>query len=274
MRLKELFVTFAVVWLCTSVATGSIVFRDDFNSPNGNLVGTTPDVGVGTWSQTGADGTNPIQISGSAARVNNAGQDAYAQFASPVTPTNGASIYSGFDINLSTNGINESTFHLTDTVGATLTFYQLLFSRNLSTGYQFGLSTRSGSFVAYGTTVLNRNTTYHVVIAWDFLAGGGTNDLMKLYINPTNATEGANSIYAQTSTWGSFEPTSLVAANLRQGALGPSPTGTIDNLVVATTFAEAAGLTIVPEASAFLFGLVITAAGVVGIQFRRSRACV
>ena len=70
------FVTIALAGFLSPARAGEI-FRDDFSSPDGSLIGTTADVG-GTWSQTGSNSTNPIQINAGRAVITTIGQDLYS----------------------------------------------------------------------------------------------------------------------------------------------------------------------------------------------------
>src|SRR5262245_37292467 len=115
--------TFAVLTVAPSMA--AIVLRDDFNPPNQpvNLVGTTPDVSTGNWSQTGTITTTPIQVTGNKAAIGNSGQDVYAAFSSGIAHSDGNSIFSGFTINVSAaNAAGDYFFHLSDPVGTTTLF--------------------------------------------------------------------------------------------------------------------------------------------------------
>src|SRR4051794_20715877 len=87
--------------LSSNSFAATIVLSDTFTKPDGNLVGTTPDVGTGTWNQTSTTATNPIQISGNQVAMGTSGQDVYAAFTTPLANVPGSSIHTGMDINVS-----------------------------------------------------------------------------------------------------------------------------------------------------------------------------
>ena len=125
--------------------------------------------------------------------------------------------------------------------------------------------------MTYGTDVLSLSTVYHIAISWSFVAGA-LNDTFNLYVNPTSAVEGSNTAYIANGGWGggSAEPaTSIGASNIRQGSAANAASGAVDNLNVATTFAEVSGVSAaVPEPGAVLFGGMICCVGglVVGVR--------
>ncbi len=247
-----------------SLASATIVLSDDF-STNGALVGQSPDVGTGVWTQIGTNSLSPLTVTSNALPVSAGSnfQDAGAQFSASVPNTAGTSVFSGLDINLSVAQATGDYFsHLSDPALSTSGFYQRLFARSATGGYQLGLLETSGGTTTWGTTVLSLSQKYRVAIAWNFVSGT-TNDTFSLYVDPTSATEGSNTPYL-THTWTSAtaEPANVSSGNFRQGSGTTGPTLTADNLIVATTFAEASGVAI-PEPTAILFGTLVC--GVIGL---------
>lgn len=250
-----------LAWAGTAGA--AVVLNETFTYPDGNLTGQ------GGWTQTGT-GTlaNTIQVSSNKVPLLNNGQDVYTALSSTVAHTDGNGLYTGVDINVSAAQASGDYFlHVSDPLGTTSNFYQRLFAKSSGAGYVLGMLETSGTggAVEYGTTVLNLNTTYRVVVAWNFLPGA-TNDTFSLYVSPTSGTEGANTAYL-THTWSSVtgEPAQIAAANLRQGSASLAPTESVDNLIVATTFSEAAA---VPEPASV--GLAVGAVGLLASRRRRA----
>ncbi|MFZ4683452.1 MAG: PEP-CTERM sorting domain-containing protein, partial [Terrimicrobiaceae bacterium] len=211
--------------------------------PNGNLVGQ------GSWVQTGTTATNPIQVTSSAAIVNNSGQDVYKAFSGTVPATAATSIYSVLDVTVTAAAAGGDYFaHLSDPVGTTSNFYQRLFIQSATGGFRFGILETSGAggTTDYGTTVLSFNTPYRVVVAWNFVAGA-LNDTQTIYIDPTDAIPANNTVYA-TTTWttSTAEPAQLTAANLRQSSA--SYGANVDLFRVTDDFS----LAVVPEPSTCL----------------------
>ena len=245
-----------------SAANAAIVFNDSFTYPNGALVGQGP------WLQTGTTTTNPIQVASNRVALMNTGQDAYAALTSPVAHTDGNSIYTCFNLNVSAaNAAGDYFLHLSDPVATTTNFYERVHVRSSGAGYQLGLvdTSGTGSTITYGGGVLNLNQDYFVVVAWNFVGGGTNNDTFAMYVDPTNPVEALNSTYL-THTWTSatVEPANQISAvNLRQGTAANAPTLTVDNLNVSTTFAEQ-----VPEPASFAVAVL----GGLALAARRRKA--
>ena len=252
----------------TALLTGghgraAIVFSDSFTRADGSLVGTSPEIG-GAWVQTGATTTNPISLTGGLVALTTTGQDVYAPLGSPVANTGGSSLYAAVDLRLTAAQATGDYFlHFSDPVATTSNFYGRLGARSSGAGYQLTITSNSGTgFVTTpGTTVLDFNTTYRVVVAWNFVAGAA-NDTFDVYVNPADPVPANNTAYIGGYAWtGNAEPAAQVSAvNFRQGSGTAAPTLTMDNLVVSTTFAE-----IVPEPSS----AVLVLAGALAFARRR-----
>jgi hypothetical protein len=253
-------------------AYATVVLQDDFSVP-GPVVGSTADIG-GTWAQIGANSLSVLTASAGGTVAVTGGtnfQDGGVAFSVPVANTAGTTLYSGLDITLSAAQSGDYFFHLSDPALSS-NFYQRLFARSSGAGFQLGIAGGNGT-ATYGSTVLSFGTTYHVAIGWNFLTGA-LNDTFNIYVDPTSAVEGLNTPYLANAAWGGGgnpEPTATVSGgNIRQGSGSAMPTLTLDNVVVATTFAEVSAVA-VPEASAFLFGgLIACAAGLKCFGRRKS----
>jgi hypothetical protein len=222
--LKPLLAAIALV-AAPSLAPAALVFSDDFSGPNGNLVGTTPDIG-GVWAQTGATATNPIQVASNAAAVGNTGQDVYAPL-SLIAPAAVGNITTMLDINVSAAGTGDYFSHLSSPAGTTTNFYQRLQARSSGNGYQLGLvdTSGTGNTITWGTDVLNFGQTYRVGVTWNFVPGLNNDTFAVTVGGPTYLT------HSWTSA--TLEPLTLDAVNLRQGGGAASaPTLTVDNLTV------------------------------------------
>jgi hypothetical protein len=218
----------AVALATASPAVAGLVFSDDFNSADGPLAGTTPDLSTGNWTPTAAAAT-PIQIASGRAIVKTSGQDEYAAFSTPVPTDPGFGLRTSLDINVDTAQAGGDYFsHLSNPVGTTTNFYQRLHVRSSDSGFQLGMLETSGTggSLTYGTTVLDFDTDYHVDIDWNFVAGP-TNDTFDVYVN---------GVPYLSDVWTSVtaEPTQVSAANLRQGSSVNAALVAVDNLQVAT----------------------------------------
>ncbi|MEA3188286.1 MAG: trimeric autotransporter adhesin [Chthoniobacter sp.] len=240
MRLiQSSFLLLAGAFLQAATFAQTTVFSDSFSYPNGNLVGQ------GSWTQTGATATTPIQVSGSAGVVGNTGQDVYAALTSGTIPyaANNSKILTTLSANVTASqSVGDYFVHLGTTVGSTSGFYDKIFAKSgTSSGILlFGLSGNAATGV-YGTTELTLGTTYNLLTVWTF-KGGASADTISLYVNPTTADGSGDTAYLNYTFLASeAAPTGLSEVNLRQGSSTAGPTVTVDNLGVQ--------FTAVPEAS-------------------------
>lgn len=254
--MKKLFFAAASLVLVGQAAHATINFSDDFNSyTNGNLAGTSQDaVGQGTWKQTSTSATSPVQINNGAVTLGTSGQDIYSPLTTPISLTDGTSFYIGLDVSVTSAQAGGDYFlHWSTPAGTTGTFIERLYIKSSGSGFVFGYDGSSGGTVNYSSSVLNFNTDYRLVLSYTAVAGT-VNDTFALYLNPTDGVEGDNTAYMTSGYVGTgAEANTVSAINFRQGSAGSAPALTADNLVVATTFGEAAA---VPEpAVASLCGL-------------------
>lgn len=247
--------------LTVTGSQAAVLLDDTFNYTNGNLVGQ------GSWGQTGSVATTPVQVVDGAA-VLATGQDVYKGLSATQTLADVGSLYFGLDFSIQTATANgDYFFHTSPTVGDSSIFVGRLFARSSGTGFQLGLLETSGTgTIAYGTTVLDFNTDYKAVVVWNSITGA-TNDVFSLYIDPLSGTQSSNTLYI-SRTWSSTtaEPATVAAINLRQAG-GNAAGVTIDRVVVATTFAEAA---VIPEPGSY--AVLLGGVALLGALTRRRRA--
>jgi trimeric autotransporter adhesin len=233
--------------LSTAGLKASPLFADDFNSyTTGAAL-----VGQGPWLQTGTSSTTPILVNASfQAAVGSSGQDIYAGLpGGSITIADGASLYIGMDLNVSAAGATGDYFlHYGTALATTVGFQDRLFVKSSGTGYVLGWGGGNTTAV-YGTTVLNLNQNYRVVLAYNALTGAA-NDTATFYVDPTSATEGSNTPYNDSAfVWpGGTENETVAEINLRQGTAANAPTLTVDNLGMSQSFADVQLYTaVVPE---------------------------
>ncbi|MGI9089166.1 MAG: dockerin type I domain-containing protein [Chthoniobacterales bacterium] len=206
-----------------------VLFKDTFAYPDGNLAGN------GGWMQDGPKATNPIQVSSGHAVVGPGGQDVINKLDRTYPHIDGTSIYAAFDLTV-TAGSSAGDFFFHYIAG---TWSDRLSAKTSGSGFVLGLQSSTADVVSYGTTVLNFNTTYRVVLTWNFIAGA-TNDTMSIYVNPIDpGTETNNAPYLNYAwtTAGEAEPTSITAIQLRQADQGGAgSTEKIGNLSVGSSF--------------------------------------
>ncbi len=249
-------------------AHADILASENFAYSDGALLGQ------GGWTITGTSVVNPLAVSNGAVTLATTGQDAYKALSASLNLATNGGVYYSMDLSVaSAQAAGDYFFHLSDPVGTTSNFYARLLVKSSGSGFLLGLQEQSGTGAAatYGTTELSFNTSYKVVVAWNVITGA-TNDSFSLYLAPSNSAQTSNTAYV-TDLWTSttVEPATITAFNLRQGSAANAAGVTVDKIVVASTFAEAAGLATVPEPSSFaaLAGLVALAGAA---SRRRARA--
>ena len=127
-----------------SPAVAEDIFRDEF-AVDGPLAGTAAGLG-GVWTQTGTQGTNPIQIANGAATLVPFGQDLYSTLTIPVASAPHTAIQTSLDLKVDeAQSGGEYFLHLSDPVATTTLFYERLFARASANGYQLGLLDSGGS---------------------------------------------------------------------------------------------------------------------------------
>lgn len=120
----------------------------------------------------------------------------YKTFPSPITNYNSSTFYFSFLLRISDASDNSTTknYFLSLGVSGTSTSYGAKLFTNLNgSGYNIGLSKTSNTAV-YGNSVLSFNTTYLVIVRYDFHLAGTTapekyDDEAYLWINPSLGSE-------------------------------------------------------------------------------------
>lgn len=178
-------------------------------------------------------------------------EDVYRQF---TTQAPGVTIYSSFLFRVtedsmapdtSTNGQYWTMFMPSN---STTNHYGRVTTKMGSTAgkYLMGLKATSSSSnpTLWHATELDVNSTYLVVLAYEFIAGN-TNDVAKLWINPTIGGGEPTPDLSQTSALGT-DPTDIARLAIRQGSAANNssvtPSADIDGITVATSWSEATGV--------------------------------
>lgn len=230
-----------------SAANAAVYYSTNFASgyTNGNLVGQNG------WTQTGTSTTSPLQVTNGFATVGTSGQDAYAAFATSASATAGTSLYLAASITLTSAQSGGDYFlHVSSPTGTTSNFYGRVAAKSSGSGFVLGISTSSSTF-AYGSTVLNFNQSYNVVMSLDFVTGS-SNDVASIFIDPNSTDRGTLTAYATANSWGATaEPTSITAVNLRQGNGSVAPSVKVASLTSGDSLA-AVGVVPAPGAAALI----------------------
>ena len=216
-----------------AAASATILLRDDF-STDGNLAGTTPDVGAvgGVWSQQSATTTGRIVVSQGAITVSSAlTEDLNSAFTAAQTT---GTVYAGMDLNYPTpsptTGTTVTYFTMfANGIATTTSFVCRVFpTGQTNTSYKLGLSTSGSTPDPTTTAEYPYGTTIRLVYSYNV---GATSKTCQLWVNPTSETP------SLLTTSGSTQ-SSINRISFRQATAAPPWTLSIRNLIVATTFAE------------------------------------
>jgi hypothetical protein len=273
-----------VMGMVAAASQATLIFYDDFSSPAGSLLGTTPDAGT-TWNYktntpagdaykvvttglTAPSGFKPA--TGGAATKTADGNDSYSTYAGAPSATAGNSIYYSF------------LFASTQAVSAASTSGRIT---ALGTGYGSDYATirydkvANDSFyklslVPRGTTTgylqltnqLALGSTHLVVVSYTYVSGT-TNDIVKMWLDPDSSTFNAGTAPTATLTAnGTSADLTTVYDSIRLGAQSGTPSKVmVDELRVGTTWAD---VTPIPEpATVGMIGL----GAVITLLVRRMR---
>ena len=234
----------ALATVC-GAAEATVYFSTNFSSgyTTGNLVGQNG------WTQITTN-TNPIQVAGGQAVLGTSGQDAYATFSTPAAPTVGTSFYYSASVRLTAAQSSGDYFlHVTDTGGSSQ-FFGKVFAKSSGAGFVLGISGTS-NVPTYGSTLLNFNTDYQVVVAWDTIAGT-SNDPLTIFVNPNSTDRSSLTAYVVGGFSGTqIEAWQVGAINLRQGNSSAAPSVRVSSVAAGSSLADV-GVVPAPGAAALI----------------------
>lgn len=213
-----------------SYADASILVNDNFDRADGNLVGTAPTPGPGgVWAAHSAAGVIPVQIAGGDIDLlQGSGSREDVNTGLGVAAGAGDVFYAGMDFT-NTGGTTDVYFAMF--MEGTSFFNARVWVTAPAAGGDFRLAQSNDNSIIDGdgeafSGDLSFGTMYRLVIRYDYSAADG-----QLWINPVNELSPS----VEPSDPGFSDEVSAFA--FRQA--GGNSTQTIDNLIVATTFAEA-----------------------------------
>lgn len=220
----------------TSAAPAAVLVTETFSYPNGHLTS----VSGGLWTQYSQDGDNPVQVFNE--RINlqhacNGGpctidpfQNEDLQRAFPASAA-GQAIYAGFDVDVTVSGNFQSFFpsvYFAHFLAGTSHANRLWVTSFSGSDFTLGIGNSSASPAISWASGLTNNTTYRVVLSYDFDSGTS-----KLWINPANQT-------SASITFTDVASAPISAFGVRQDIrpLVSNTTQKLDNLVVGTRFRD------------------------------------
>ena len=264
--MKTFIAGLGVVFSFTLGASAALIFGDDFNSYGaGNLVGQ------GFWQQTGTVTTSPIQISGGKVFLGTSGQDVNAPFGQ-LNFVDGNSFYFGATINVSAAQGGDYFMHWAPgPSGNSSAFFSRMYIKASGAGFLLGYlptAAGTGGTTNYGSTVLNFNQDYRMVVSYNMVAGAA-NDTVSVYVNPTdNNVEGNNTAYIASAPWSSAfgETNNVMSINLRQGTASIAASLSVDDIVVGTAYSD---VTVIPEQATLSIAILGVASLFAAARIRR-----
>ncbi|WP_294304457.1 GEVED domain-containing protein, partial [uncultured Chryseobacterium sp.] len=220
------------------------LLTESFNYPNGTALTSA------NWTNAAGAGTNNISTAagnltysgtigngiGNKVSLTNNGQDIYRAFSAATLSTAVPAVYASAVVNVSSaqNVLGAGDYFIS--LGNTTTAVAKVYIRSSGTaGFNFGIQKSNGT-VSYESTVRPYNTNINIVLKYEWVSGN-LNDLVKLYVNPTGASEPSTGDIA-TGTTLDTDITSLGAVQLSQGTALTSPILEVDGINVGTIWAS------------------------------------
>ncbi len=175
----------------------------------------------------------PSSDIGNAARLNTNGQDVFQPFAS----VNSGSVYLSFMMKVDSAKTGDYFIALSP-IGSQTNYLARLHVKSSGAGFTVGISkqaeTAGGN--TYGTTVYSFGSTYLVVVKYEFVPGGTTNDAISVYVFSSlfpTSEPGTPAIGPYTNATRD-DAGDLGNVTLRQGSAAAAPYLTIDGIRVST----------------------------------------
>lgn len=214
------------------------LLTESFNYPNGTVLTAA------NWTNVAGAGTNNVTVStgninypgtigngiGNKVTLTNNGQDVTRAFTSTAVSTV-VPMYVSMVVNVSDARTGDYFF--------TLGGVPIYIRTNGLGGFNFGVNKTTTTVTSYETTA-RAFGQYLLVLKYEVAAGGSTtNDVVKLFVNPSLSSEPPTADVSYTLTGGSAgtDATSFAGISLYQGTVLTSPTLEIDNINVGTTWA-------------------------------------
>jgi hypothetical protein len=230
--MKKLYFLFTLL-ITVSMSYGQTLITDDFDY--GGTAGDLVTQSGGVWaSHSGSTAVGYANTSltmasypssgvgGSATVVGSNSQDVNRTFTSATS----GNVYAGALVNLSAVSGGNYFYHFRDAGGS---FFGRVYAQDDGNGQiLFGIREGGGTIV-YGTTPYDLNTTYLLVLKYDFTAGAAS-----IYVMSTVA--GTEPGTAEATSSDGDDATSIAAIAFRQS--GSIPTATIDGIRVAATWTD------------------------------------
>ncbi|WP_394759306.1 T9SS type A sorting domain-containing protein [Flavobacterium sp.] len=229
--MKKIYLLLSLVVSSVSFGQQALPFSDSFSYPAGNLHTTTP------WSVLGTpSATDQILLDGSKVTFDAGGTDAQVSLVSQTSGT----VYYKLTLNVLTMaGVTDvNGGYLAGFTANATTFGGTLWTKRVDDStFNLGIETRTalGALTTYTTGTYTTGTPYTIVVGYTFNTVGTADDTAKLWVNPTVSDEPTPLL---TDTHVGVDLTSIVSFFLRQDSATETPSVSVDDLKVSTTFAD------------------------------------
>jgi hypothetical protein len=243
---------FTLLFLLPFISNAQLMLVEDFTYTAGQLTAANSGANVsgGVWTtNSGTSNYIPVIATsltyagyagsgvGGAISLASTGEDAYRDITG--TPQNSGSVYASFLINVSAaQATGDYFFALLPSADAS-NYAGRTYIKSSGAGFVMGIS-KYNDAATYGTTVLNFNQTYLVVVKYTFLPVTTTDDQVALYVFDSGipATEPAVP-YAGPTVSTLADRVSIGRVAVRQGNASNAATLTFDAIRVATAWYNA-----------------------------------
>lgn len=244
----KLWLLAVVLFAGSGVAWGQLLLTEPFNYPPHATDGLAKQ-SSGVWKKFNSGDSLLVESgnlsysglptsTGNKVTFGGAGTDYYTSFASQTSGT----VYMSFLMNITDLGSLTTTggYPIGFIDGGTSNFASRLWIR-LSGTSNFNLGINAGSVssnTAWASNTLSTNTTYLVVISYQFVSGN-SNDISKIWINPVLGNSSEPTAQATSTNSSANDNANIQRVFLRQDATTSTP-GTIqfDEIRVGTTWAS------------------------------------
>ncbi|MFN7015344.1 MAG: hypothetical protein ACK4ON_13845, partial [Bacteroidia bacterium] len=240
-----------------SIATDNLPalpITENFNYSVGSLLtqnGWVPHSGVGnnpvTVVDTNLSYTGYLNSNiGKAVYLTNTGEDVNRAFAT----TASGNLYASFLVSIDSAQNSGDYFLHFGPENTTTTFLGKVFAKrdSLSGNLAFGVAKRNNSDVVYTSPVFSFNTTYLLVVKYEFVDGGTTNDTVRLWIKPIlDGNEPSPDLSVGDA---GTDAVSLAMIALRQGSIASSPKLYLDGIRISDSW--------IPTSSQTTFQLTVS----------------
>lgn len=248
--MKRFLGSLVCLMLFAATLPADVLIDEQFSYTDGAL--TT--VGAPFWT-THSGTAGQIQVSGGAISLNDAdSEDVNRQLASAITS---GQIFAGFDFSVTAaapaSGDDYEYFASFGNGTTDFTSRVDVVNPSMTGDFTLGIAGAGSTADATFGSDLTFGTTYRAVIRYDRDSGIST-----LWVSPTSAASASIDSLADTNDVSGFY--------FRQSNSSVNETIGIDNLIVATTFDEAAGLSVIPEPGSLA---VLSLFGLAGLVRRR-----